>query len=371
MPCTSAVRRLGVDRDHAVEPGDVETRRRGRAARGRNRLDVFFASRTGAPVGIAAYDARSRSTAAACSSQPPGSSREQLTPHPISGCKSGHDVPNPDPVVPPATARQTSTAVSRICSLKRPSGLTSARELAKSGLELIGPLAEEVRCGARQGEHAGDDVVGTAQNDAPGNLDPGRVGEAGGTRRPRPRAARAPLRWTRRRAGNPARHDDLGRRKRLTRSPISRRGGRGLRSAAGHRRRLGGSWRARARSAPSSARTSCSRRPPAPGPSSGRTAPGSPHGRDRGPEGGPPPAGSPSLTLLIPTASACQRRLGRASGVRIQPGRLLEPRERSSRSSDARSAADIESGDRRTVQGELGHEASTSSWPGRASVPAR
>ena len=60
MPCTSAVRAPRVDRDHAVEARRRRGPGRRRAARGRNRFEVRLASRTGAPAGIASYDARSR-----------------------------------------------------------------------------------------------------------------------------------------------------------------------------------------------------------------------------------------------------------------------------------------------------------------------
>src|SRR6478672_11254361 len=70
MPCTSAVRAVA---STSITPVRPETSSPGAvvAARGRKRLDVFLASRTGALRGMAAYDARRRSTAAACWSQAP------------------------------------------------------------------------------------------------------------------------------------------------------------------------------------------------------------------------------------------------------------------------------------------------------------
>src|SRR6478752_8151545 len=70
MPCTSAVRAVA---STSITPVRPETSSPGAvvSARGRKRLDVFLASRTGALGGIAAYDARRRSTAAAWSAQAP------------------------------------------------------------------------------------------------------------------------------------------------------------------------------------------------------------------------------------------------------------------------------------------------------------
>ena len=84
-----AVRQRRVDEvlvgAHALHVGGPRRRRRPRsrrrgrtrrarasvvAARGRNRLEVRLASRTGAPAGMAAYDARSRATAARACSRP-------------------------------------------------------------------------------------------------------------------------------------------------------------------------------------------------------------------------------------------------------------------------------------------------------------
>ena len=68
MPCTSAVFATG---STSMTPSRPLTSSPGVPflARGRNRLDVFFASRTGAPAGIASYDARSRTTAASWRAQ--------------------------------------------------------------------------------------------------------------------------------------------------------------------------------------------------------------------------------------------------------------------------------------------------------------
>ena len=54
MPCTSAVRATG---STSITPSKAWTSSPGAAGfgRGRNRLDVFFASRTGSPGGMAAY----------------------------------------------------------------------------------------------------------------------------------------------------------------------------------------------------------------------------------------------------------------------------------------------------------------------------
>ena len=59
-----------VDRDHAGQAGDVEAGRVAPGDRARNRFEVRLASRTGAPAGIASYDARNRATASACVSHP-------------------------------------------------------------------------------------------------------------------------------------------------------------------------------------------------------------------------------------------------------------------------------------------------------------
>src|SRR6478609_1420415 len=69
MPCTSAVlaatsMAMTLSSPDTSSPGAVV------AARGRKRLVVRFASRTGAPVGMAAYDDRSRSSATSCAGQP-------------------------------------------------------------------------------------------------------------------------------------------------------------------------------------------------------------------------------------------------------------------------------------------------------------
>ena len=96
MPCTSAVRAAGVDRDHAGRARRRRDRARRRRDRGRNRLEVRLASRTGAPGGRAAYDARSRATAAACWSQRhPIASPGQRTPADAgaSACVSGSRAP--------------------------------------------------------------------------------------------------------------------------------------------------------------------------------------------------------------------------------------------------------------------------------------
>src|SRR3954454_14497432 len=59
-------------------------------ARGRNRFDVFLASRTGAPAGIASYDALSRRTASSWRAQAfPSLTRRRLLPSRVgrvSGC---------------------------------------------------------------------------------------------------------------------------------------------------------------------------------------------------------------------------------------------------------------------------------------------
>ena len=64
MPCTSAVRASGSTESTRSRP---ETSSPGRltVVRGRKRLDVRLASRTGSPAGIAAYCASSRSRASA------------------------------------------------------------------------------------------------------------------------------------------------------------------------------------------------------------------------------------------------------------------------------------------------------------------
>src|SRR6478735_2776946 len=69
MPCTSAV---FASTSIAITPSSPDTSRPGAsvAARGRKRFVVFFASRTGAPAGIAVYDDRSRPTATSCADQP-------------------------------------------------------------------------------------------------------------------------------------------------------------------------------------------------------------------------------------------------------------------------------------------------------------
>src|SRR3954452_4478660 len=69
MPCTSAVR---ASTSIAITPSRAETSSPGVcvASRGRNRFEVLFASRTGAPAGIAAYDAPNRPTASSCAGQP-------------------------------------------------------------------------------------------------------------------------------------------------------------------------------------------------------------------------------------------------------------------------------------------------------------
>src|SRR5690242_10469769 len=65
MPCTSAVCATG---STSMTPSRPLTSSPWvwLAARGRKRLEVFFASRTGEPAGIASYDAWSRATAASC-----------------------------------------------------------------------------------------------------------------------------------------------------------------------------------------------------------------------------------------------------------------------------------------------------------------
>ncbi len=63
MPWTSAVRAGRIDRDHAGQPGDVQPRASRPPVRGRNRLELRLARRTGSPAGMRWYDARSRPTA--------------------------------------------------------------------------------------------------------------------------------------------------------------------------------------------------------------------------------------------------------------------------------------------------------------------
>ena len=78
MPCTSAVRRVRVDLDARRRARRRRARARRSPARGRNRLEVRLASRTGAPAGMAAYDARSRVAPAASCCAP--SAPRALTP---------------------------------------------------------------------------------------------------------------------------------------------------------------------------------------------------------------------------------------------------------------------------------------------------
>ncbi len=72
IPCTSAVALPSAATSTEITPASPDTSRPGASTcdRARKRFEVRFASRTGAPAGIAAYDARSRSTAAACVAHP-------------------------------------------------------------------------------------------------------------------------------------------------------------------------------------------------------------------------------------------------------------------------------------------------------------
>ena len=65
IPCTSAVRATG---STLITPPSPETSSPAlaTASRGRNRLDVRFARRTGASSGTAAYDSWRRRTASLC-----------------------------------------------------------------------------------------------------------------------------------------------------------------------------------------------------------------------------------------------------------------------------------------------------------------
>src|SRR6476661_3713495 len=90
MPCTSAVRATG---STSTTPDSPETSSPGVSVpvRARNRLEVGFASRTGAPGAMAAYDSSSRRTPAACASQPTtlvtGSTYRDRLPNPEPGSR--------------------------------------------------------------------------------------------------------------------------------------------------------------------------------------------------------------------------------------------------------------------------------------------
>src|SRR3954447_2857317 len=65
MPCTSAVR-ASTSTDSTLLKAETSSPAPAIGSRGRKRFEVRFASRTGAPVGMAAYCCRSRSVAAIC-----------------------------------------------------------------------------------------------------------------------------------------------------------------------------------------------------------------------------------------------------------------------------------------------------------------
>src|SRR3954454_1002594 len=72
MPCTSAVAVPSACTSTDTTPPSPETSRPGTSdrVRERKRFEVRLASRTGAPTGIASYDARSRATASLCPAHP-------------------------------------------------------------------------------------------------------------------------------------------------------------------------------------------------------------------------------------------------------------------------------------------------------------
>src|SRR6188768_2689952 len=89
MPCTSAVWRSA---STSMTPSRPLTSRPGvpLLARGRNRFEVFLARRTGAPAGMASYDALSCATASACRSHElPRLTRGRLLPGPVHGLRGG------------------------------------------------------------------------------------------------------------------------------------------------------------------------------------------------------------------------------------------------------------------------------------------
>src|SRR6478735_2678614 len=77
MPWTSAVR---ASTSIEITPPSPETSSPGASVpeRGRKRLEVFFASRTVCPVGMASYDARRRSTASSWADRPVTTDRNLL-----------------------------------------------------------------------------------------------------------------------------------------------------------------------------------------------------------------------------------------------------------------------------------------------------